>query len=87
MCHNVFKKKGYKYIRLTNEIIGAVLSKDKLGTHRLTGREKRVGGFDLLWDDGPIYDDDAFDCAGSSSAPFNSFLGKTSSSTMFSLDS
>lgn len=43
--------------------------------NRLMGREKRVGGFDLLWDDGPIYDDDAFDCAGSSSAPFNSFLG------------
>ncbi|KAK2192198.1 hypothetical protein NP493_37g10048 [Ridgeia piscesae] len=43
--------------------------------NRLTGREKRVGGFDLLWDDGPIYDDDAFDCAGSASAPFNSFLG------------
>ncbi|KAI0229101.1 putative tubulin polyglutamylase TTLL9 [Lamellibrachia satsuma] len=43
--------------------------------NRLTGREKRVGGYDLLWDDGPIYDDDAFDCTGSSSAPINSFLG------------
>ena len=43
---------------------------------RLTGKEKRVGGFDLIWDDGPVLADDALDCT--KTAPIqhtNSFLG------------
>ncbi|ESO85064.1 hypothetical protein LOTGIDRAFT_221527 [Lottia gigantea] len=29
--------------------------------HKLTGNEKRVGGWDLMWDDGPVLNDDQLD--------------------------
>ncbi len=46
---------------------------------RLTGCEKRVGGFDLFWDDGPVYPDDvAFDYKSAMPMPLNTFLGKSS---------
>lgn len=39
--------------------------------NRLTGREKRVGGFDLIWNEGPVWIDDC-----STDQPkLNSFLG------------
>jgi len=45
--------------------------------NRLTGREKRVGGFDLIWNDGPVYMDDTSgaDCIPNPSYPTNTFLG------------
>jgi len=44
----------------------------------LTGKEKCVGGFDLIWDDGPVFADSSFIEPGSSlsSNPLlNSYLG------------
>ncbi|XP_046565070.1 LOW QUALITY PROTEIN: probable tubulin polyglutamylase TTLL9 [Haliotis rubra] len=45
--------------------------------NRLTGREKRIGGWDLLWDDGPVAADEGnMDCNGGTSVyNANSFLG------------
>jgi tubulin polyglutamylase TTLL9 len=40
--------------------------------NRLTGREKRIGGFDLIWNDGPIYIDDSNN---NEQPRLNSFLG------------
>ena len=49
-----------------------------LNYYRLTGKEKRIGGWDLIWDDGAIVADDTMDCAptnGSSVSTPNSYLG------------
>ena len=45
---------------------------------RLTGKEKRCGGFDLIWDDGAVLADDGnMECSanGAVTTP-NSFLGR-----------
>ena len=43
---------------------------------RLTGSEKRVGGFDLLWNDGPVSSDElALYCGQPLACSTNSFLG------------
>ncbi|XP_052714614.1 probable tubulin polyglutamylase TTLL9 isoform X2 [Crassostrea angulata] len=46
--------------------------------NRLTGKEKRIGGWDLLWEDGPILADDGnMECTpnGTTASIPNSFLG------------
>lgn len=44
--------------------------------NRLTGKEKRIGGFDLLWDDGPVLANEGNMLTnGNSPALMNSFLG------------
>ena len=48
-----------------------------LFSFRLTGKEKSVGGFDLMWDDGPVYADGTFlEPSAQSNPPLNSFLGR-----------
>nr|XP_057940995.1 probable tubulin polyglutamylase TTLL9 isoform X3 [Doryrhamphus excisus] len=44
---------------------------------RLTGKEKRVGGYDLMWNDGPVYREDADpEVFGCSRLRANTHLGK-----------
>lgn len=44
--------------------------------NRLAGKEKAIGGFDLMWDDGPVYVDPMFpDSFNPSTSRLNSFLG------------
>jgi tubulin polyglutamylase TTLL9 len=46
---------------------------------RLTGKEKRVGGFDLIYNDGPVYCDEAgVETFNLNTLRLNSFLGKIS---------
>lgn len=43
----------------------------------LTGKEKRVGGFDLVWNDGPVYSEDVDpEIFGCSCLKANTYLGK-----------
>lgn len=42
---------------------------------RLLGKEKRIGGFDLIWDDGPVFADEGGFESSTSLTPLNSFLG------------
>ena len=45
---------------------------------RLTGKEKRIGGCDLIWDDGPVLADDGnMECSiNGAVTTSNSFLGR-----------
>ncbi|XP_077976310.1 putative tubulin polyglutamylase TTLL9 [Styela clava] len=43
---------------------------------RFTGKEKRAGGFDLMWNDGPVYaDEGGMDSMGGPAYATNTFLG------------
>ncbi|XP_063951040.1 probable tubulin polyglutamylase TTLL9 isoform X1 [Lytechinus pictus] len=43
---------------------------------RMTGKEKRIGGFDLMWDDGPVMaEEGGVDCISPPSYSTNTFLG------------
>lgn len=45
-------------------------------TLSLTGREKQVGGFDLMWNDGPVYREDvSLEALGSTYQIANTHLG------------
>ena len=40
------------------------------------GKERRIGGFDLIWDDGPVFaEEGGLDCGGTGTMPLNSYLG------------
>jgi tubulin polyglutamylase TTLL9 len=59
-------------IRLLDDMLNVV---DMEG--RLTGKEKRIGGFDLIYNDGPVYYDEAgVETFNLNSLRLNSFLGK-----------
>jgi len=59
-------------IRLLDDMINVI---DMEG--RLTGKEKRVGGFDLIYNDGPVYCDEAgVETFNLNTLRLNSFLGK-----------
>lgn len=59
-------------VRLLDDMINVI---DMEG--RLTGKEKRIGGFDLIYNDGPVYYDEAgVETFNLNTLRLNSFLGK-----------
>jgi hypothetical protein len=59
-----------------NYIIFIEWRKNKTSRHskplRLTGKEKRIGGFDMIWNEGPVLADDLI----GDQSKLNSYLGK-----------
>jgi len=47
--------------------------------YRLSGRERHVGGFDLIYDDGPIYMDTSHEVAAIATAASTTTAGSTTS--------
>ncbi|XP_069382159.1 probable tubulin polyglutamylase TTLL9 isoform X2 [Paralichthys olivaceus] len=62
--------------RLLEDTLNVVDMEGSFYLIRLTGKEKRVGGYDLMWNDGPVYREDANpETFGSSCFTANTHLG------------